>query len=129
MYNLAYGKIGDKIYRRQPWAGGITLVEMNLYRPFNPRTEKQQALRYLFAKGMRAWQCLSNQEKKRYRGAVEKLPLLGHNLFLKFFLETSLRERDLLLVANWQRELEMKAFKWALERTSELELVSVPRRI
>ena len=60
---------------------------LQYYRPTNPRTAKQQANRTAFAEAMRAWQELPEDDKQYYRNLANGRPILGHNLFIKEFLE------------------------------------------
>jgi hypothetical protein len=125
MYGLIYGKLGNKIFRRAHTRAGLTSVAYDYFVPHDPKSEKQKQLRLFFSQGMRAWQALSEPEKEAYRAATKRLPLCGHNLFLKFFLAEQKRNAGFVLVADWQRELQQKALQWAVERVLEQEAVVV----
>lgn len=126
---LIYGKLGNKIFRRAHTRKGLKSVCYKKFIPFNPRTEKQQANRRIFSRGMKAWESLPEQEKERYRGAVEELPLLDQSLFLKFFLEKQIKDKSFFLSPTWAKELGEMALNWATERRLELELDPGPGRI
>lgn len=130
METLIWGKLGTRIFRRAHTRVGLRSIAYDKFTPFNPRTERQQSWRKIFSLGIRNWQSLSKEEKERYREATKGLPLLGHNLFLKFFLETKLKQGDLFVLAHWQKELEKMALNWAVARRLELELSrSSPEKI
>jgi len=118
-----YGKLGSKIFRRAHARAGVKSVFYDKFIPFNPRTEKQQQGREFFKQGMSEWRGLSEPEKEIYRAATKRLPMHGVNLFLKFFLPEQRKNAELVLAADWQRELQQKALHWAAERVSERELV------
>lgn len=75
------------IYRRQHW-NGLTdgyayFVPDSVYK----RTSKQQSWRNQFRLAMLAWNALPEVEKEVWRKRAKGRPLMGHNLFARWWLE------------------------------------------
>ena len=126
---LFWGKLGDKIYRRAHTQQGVRSVCYAKFTPFNPRTEKQQSWRHCFSLGIRAWKNLKEKEREHYEELSKGTGCTAIGIFLKFFLQAQLRERELFLLENWQKTLEKMALNWALERRLELQRCQTPLKI
>lgn len=74
------------IYRKQHWTGisdGYAyFVPDSVYK----RTAKQQAWRNQFRQSMLAWNALPESEKQVWRERAAGKPVLGHNLFARWWL-------------------------------------------
>ena len=127
--NLIWGKLGDKIYRRAHTSQGVRSVFYDKFTPFNPRTEKQQAWRHCFSLGIAAWKALTEKEREHYEEMSKGTGCTAIGIFLKFFLQALLRERELFLLESWQKTLEKMALNWALERRLELQRCKTPLKI
>lgn len=81
-------QIGQRdIYRRQHhngmYDGYPYFVPAGVYK----NTAPQQGWRNVFRQGMLAWNALPEHEKEMWRQRAKGRPVLGHNLFLKNYME------------------------------------------
>jgi hypothetical protein len=87
------GKEGDPdplnvngIYQVRTRFNRIVNVKEKFYKPYNPRTELQQANRLKFRAGIDAWHSLSPEEKEEYNKRAYRLKIYGVNLFLREYM-------------------------------------------
>ena len=77
------GKWGDTIYTSR----NGTYYKKRYTKPRNPRTPKQTACRTLFGQAMKAWQRLSQKEKRKWKQRALHIAKTGHNLFISYFIK------------------------------------------
>jgi len=76
------------IYQKRKGKKGIINVRMKFYAPYNPNTPQQQYWRNKMREAVRAWQNLTDEEKKSYNIRGSKRGLPGYNLFISEYLKS-----------------------------------------
>lgn len=102
-----FARNGDAVYGEKPGPGGIYqkrwtgynntgyrpgkkraayYVRMRMYRPTNPQTPAQNALRTKFQQAVAAWQTMSEAERDEYKKRAVKKSRRGRNLFIQEYM-------------------------------------------
>jgi len=56
------------------------------YFPSNPRTQRQQEVRQVFANAVHAWQSLTDEQKSVYNERAKGKSLLGYSIFIREYI-------------------------------------------
>lgn len=75
------------IYRVVPTKKGRIVQKLPIYKPTNPRTDKQQANRERIKNAVIAWQALSEEEKNVWRAKKKPHHHSGYIKFIKNYLD------------------------------------------
>lgn len=75
-----------KVAKNGKRKSGLRHISMKFYRPTNPQTIPQQALRGTFADGVANWQGLTTLEKVEYNNRAKGKKMSGYNLFLREYM-------------------------------------------
>lgn len=87
-YNFfGFYSIFSGIYSKKYYFGEPYISKMKFYRPTNPRTERQQNWRAIFATGKTLWDSLSAEEKEYYRKRGRNEKMTGYNFFMSNYLK------------------------------------------
>lgn len=87
---LGYYSEFSGIYQRKRSKKGWVMSREIHYRTKNPKTEKQQAWRAVFASGLLAWRDLTDSQKLILSNQGRKLCMTGFNLFQSRYLRNHL---------------------------------------
>lgn len=80
-------QIGKRdIYRRQHWDGYSDGYPYFVPRGVHRMTQAQQTWRGAFRLAMMSWNRLPEHEKEKWRRRAQYKPVLGHNLYAKWYL-------------------------------------------
>jgi len=92
----AWGRFGNYVFymRNGKICARIYIV------PPNPNSKRQKKDRRLFAKAVKDWQLLDEEEKQMWKGVAKTLKKRGYNLYL------SMRMKELLQIAAEEAEIE-----------------------
>jgi len=88
-----YARYGDNkpqagVYQARMTRRGKVSVQMEYYRPKNPRTVAQQANRAKFADAMSAWQALTDSERASYTKRAKKRNMFGWGYFVREYYQS-----------------------------------------